>query len=430
MKKVLIITVGGSHEPIVKSLEEIKPDYTIFLCSDDAPSVKGSYTQIMDKVERRDRDGSASFLPNIPSQVNLIEGTWEIIKIKYFDDLGCCYENSMRSIRDVRERLDPEEIIVDYTGGTKSMSAGLAAAALDDGNCKIVLVAGTRTDLQKVRDRTEYVRPVAYYDTLANKSLMQAASLVKRFDFAGAVDIVESSIKLPLSNEKEGELKRYLDICRGFDAWDRFDHGLAFQFLDPYRKYLIPYVITLEKIKEEVEDNSISYLLVEDLLLNAERRSVQGRYEDAIGRVYRAIELTAQIRLRAKYRQDTGNITMEQLPPVREDFRNQLERHRDSENGRVQIGLMVGYELLVELRDPVIQPWFDRSKNRIRNFLSHRNNSLFAHGYKAIDRETYEKEVPPIIESIRCLIGEISSGEKRKAIEMRQFPDRLIGKWE
>jgi len=427
MKKVLILTVGGSHEPIVKSLKEIKPDYIIFLCSDNSPAVKGSYTQITDKVEKKNRDCSTSFLANIPSQVNLKEETWEIVKIKYFDDLSSCYEISICTIKDIRERLVPEEIIVDYTGGTKSMSAGLAAAALDDGNCKIVLVSGMRSDLEKVRNKTEYVKPVAYYDTLANKSMMQAASLVKRFDFSGAMDILELSIRLPLSNEKEEELKKYLDICRGFDAWDRFDHALAFQFLDPYRKYLVPYVITLEKIKKEMEGNSISYLLVEDLLLNAERRSVQGRYEDAIGRAYRAIELTAQIRLRTKYQQDTGNITIEPLYSIGEEFRDKLERHRNNEDNKAQIGLMLSYELLAELRDPVIQPWLEDNRNRIRNFLSYRNNSLFAHGFKAIDRDTYEREVPPIVETIRRLIKDLSTGEKRKAIEMRQFPDRLPG---
>ncbi|HLA00090.1 MAG TPA: hypothetical protein VJZ24_00465, partial [Thermodesulfovibrionales bacterium] len=90
MKKVLILTVGGSHEPIVKSLKEIKPDYIIFLCSDNSPAVKGSYTQITDKVEKKNRDCSTSFLANIPSQVNLKEETWEIVKIKYFDDLSSC----------------------------------------------------------------------------------------------------------------------------------------------------------------------------------------------------------------------------------------------------------------------------------------------------------------------------------------------------
>lgn len=427
MKKVLILTLGGSYEPIVKSIKDINPNYTLFLCSDDSPTVKGSYTQLTDKVEKKNKDCTTSFLPNIPSQVNLKAGTWDITKIKYFDDLSACYQSSISAIKNVRERFLPEEIIVDYTGGTKSMSAGLAAAALDDGNCKIVLVSGMRSDLEKVRSKTEYVKPVAYYDTLANKNLIQAAPLLKRFDFSGAVNLLESSIRLPLSNEKEEELKKCLDICKGFDAWDRFDHDLAFQLLDPYRKYFVPYVIPLERIKKDVGGNSLSYMFVEDLLLNAERRAVQGRYEDAIGRIYRAIELTAQIRLRTEYQQDTGNIAIESLQTIEEEFRTKLERHRNSEDDKVQLGLILSYELLTELRDQVIHPWFDHNKNRIKNFLSYRNNSLFAHGYKAIDRDTYEREVPQIMEIIRQLINDLYIGEKKKRVEIPQFPDRLLG---
>ena len=112
---------------------------------------------------------------------------------------------------------------------------------------------------------------------------------------------------------------------------------------------------------------------------------------------------------------------------IGEEFRDKLERHRNNEDNKAQIGLMLSYELLAELRDPVIQPWLEDNRNRIRNFLSYRNNSLFAHGFKAIDRDTYEREVPPIVETIRRLIKDLSTGEKRKAIEMRQFPDRLPG---
>lgn len=55
MKKVLILTVGGSHEPVVKSIRDNKPDYIVFLCSDDLPTTKGSYIQITERVEVRDK---------------------------------------------------------------------------------------------------------------------------------------------------------------------------------------------------------------------------------------------------------------------------------------------------------------------------------------------------------------------------------------
>jgi hypothetical protein len=43
------------------------------------------------------------------------------------------------------------------------------------------------------------------------------------------------------------------------------------------------------------------YEIVEDLLLNAERRAMQDRYDDAVGRLYRALELLVQIRLLQTY---------------------------------------------------------------------------------------------------------------------------------
>ena len=39
MSSVLILTVGGSGEPLVKSIKQSKPDYTIFICSADEKEV-------------------------------------------------------------------------------------------------------------------------------------------------------------------------------------------------------------------------------------------------------------------------------------------------------------------------------------------------------------------------------------------------------
>lgn len=426
MKKVLILTVGGSHEPVVKSIRDNKPDYIVFLCSDDLPTTKGSYIQITERVEVRDKTDPSkkSFLPGIPSQCNLKDGSWECVKIKDFDNLNDCYQISKKKVTEIRLRLNPDKIVIDYTGGTKSMTAGLASAALDDGTCEFVLVAGTRANLDKVTDKTEYIRPIAVYDTLANKNLALAESLLARFDFSGAINLLESSIKLSLSNEKNQEIQTYLNICKGFDAWDRFDHVSAYQYLNPYRKYFVDYVIPLEKIKTDVENNVLSYIIAEDILFNAERRANQGRYEDAIGRIYRSLELVAQIRLKVQYNQDTGNIALGQLSTLREEFKTKLEKHRNEEN-KIQIGLMQGYELLSELNDPVIHPWHQKCKNRIKDFLKYRNESLFAHGLKAIACDVYNNISPAIIELLRQLIDSLYKTDKKKRIELIQFPNDL-----
>ncbi len=259
MKKALIVTVGGSHEPIIKSIKENKPNYIVFLCSDDLPTTKGSYTQITERVEIRDKADTSkkSPLPNIPTQCDLKDGSWEYKKIKDFDNLNDCYQISKTIIDEIRQKHNPDKIIIDYTGGTKSMTAGLAAAALDDGGCEFVLVTGIRANLDKVTDKTENIRPIAVYDTIANKNFAQTASLLGRYDFSGAINLLEASIKLSLSNEKRQEIQACLNICKGFDAWDRFDHATAYQFLNPFRKYLVKYIVPLEKIKGGIEKDTV-----------------------------------------------------------------------------------------------------------------------------------------------------------------------------
>lgn len=427
MKKALIVTVGGSHEPIIKSIKDNKPDYTVFLCSDDLITTKGSYTQITERVEVRDKTDPSRKIPlqSIPAQCDLKDGSWECVKIKDFDNLNDCYQRSKKTIDEIRLKYNPDKVIIDYTGGTKSMTAGLAAAALDDGNCEFVLVAGTRSNLDKVTNKTEYVRPIAVYDTIANKNLSQAVALVERYDFAGAVNILESTIKLSLSHEKNQHVQIHLDICRGFDAWDRFDHASAYQYLNLYRKYFVSHVIPLERIKTDVENNTLSYLITEDILLNAERRAKQRRYEDAIGRIYRSLELVAQTTLENQHDQDTGNIAMDLLSLPNEDFKVKLKRHQNEEN-KVQIGLMMSYELLSELQDPVVRPWYQEHKNRIKNFLKYRNDSLFAHGLRAINQDAYETIAPPIIELIRQLIDNLYKTDKEKRSVLLQLPNDFV----
>lgn len=425
MKKILILTVGGAHQPITKSIINNKPAFTVFLCSDDIPTQKGSYTQITNRVEVK-KDCDTLYLPNIPTQTNLKEDIWEIRKIKYFDDLDECYRISQGAINEMRQRFSPTEIIIDYTGGTKTMTAGLAAAALDDGNCKIILVSGTRSDLHKVRDKTEYVKPIAFYDTLAIKNLEQTKSLIERFDYSGAVSILETTIRLPLSKEKEQEVQAYLTIYKGFDSWDRFDHALAYHFLNPYRKYLVKYLIPLEIIKTEIEKENMSYLLVEDLLSNAERRTIQGRYEDAVGRIYRAIEMIAQIILKTKYKQVTENISVDTLTSLSSDFKDRLEKKRNDESKKIPIGLRMSYELLSELDDIVFKPWYTENKNNIIGFLTYRNKTLFAHGIKAIDSNMYKDKVAPVVELIKNLLNIIQEDERMKRREFLQFPFELI----
>lgn len=86
---------------------------------------------------------------------------------------------------------------------------------------------------------------------------------------------------------------------------------------------------------------------------------------------------------------------------------------------------MQSYELLFELHDPVIQPWYHEHKFKINDFLRHRNESLFAHGLKPVNQNTYETIVPSIMELIRHLIDSLYKTDKEKRSELLPFPNNL-----
>jgi hypothetical protein len=34
----LVLTVGGSHEPLLAAIDNVQPDYVLFVCSEDDPN--------------------------------------------------------------------------------------------------------------------------------------------------------------------------------------------------------------------------------------------------------------------------------------------------------------------------------------------------------------------------------------------------------
>jgi CRISPR-associated protein (TIGR02710 family) len=391
MKIFLLLTVGGSHQPILRSIQQNQPDFVHFICSDDCGRTPGSYTQVLGKgkVLKSRYDLAQPDLPNIATLAGLTDDSYEVHRIRHFDNLNDCYLTSMELIEHLHKELGNATIIADYTGGTKSMTAGLAAAALDDGRCEIRLVVGERRDLDKTADKTEFVRPIQVWDTQVKRRMRAANELVSRFDYAGAARLLEETAARFASDIVLDMLKRWLSLCRAFDAWDQFDHGTARQLLDPYRGVVDSYKTFLALV---LEGRGHGFELVEDLLLNAERRGVQGRYDDAVGRVYRAAELTAQIWLKQRHGIETANVDITLVPTV---MRELLEKDSD-EKGTIKIGLLRAWDLIMSYPNDSVGEYFNQQRNVVMKFLSTRNNSLFAHGVKPVRENDYRLNALPL----------------------------------
>ena len=107
------------------------------------------------------RDLPSRELPGIVRLAALRTDQYEVHKVQNFDDLNDCYLFAIRLIERLHKESPDAAIVVDYTGGTKSMTARLATPASDDGRCEICIVTGLRQNPIQVSERTQFVRPSA-----------------------------------------------------------------------------------------------------------------------------------------------------------------------------------------------------------------------------------------------------------------------------
>lgn len=204
----------------------------------------------------------------------------------------------------------------------------------------------------------------------------------------GAYDYTEAENLLGrhLFDEKGLELAQ---VCRGFACWDRFEHGKAYPLLRtnslPLQDYLhfLEAILASRNFLEGKKPTSARYELVEDLVLNADRRATRRYFDDAVGRLYRAVELLVQIYLLAQYGQRSGDLDIERLPveartiPLR------------NAQGNYCTALIRSYELLAFFPGDSLWPIYQAHKDQLLQALEVRNQSLFAHGLSPILEDDY-----------------------------------------
>ena len=436
MQKILIVTVGGSHQPIVTAINTVQPDRVIFICSSGS---KGSESQVIGKgtpCEVRRGTEVLERLPNIPTQVGLddrFQADRDLILIEEPDDLPECYSKASMGIQNLRNELPNAQIMTDYTGGTKTMSVGLAMAALDH-QVILYITTGNRTNIIKV-DRGELTAQASVAPVIVQRTIEQFIPVVlQQYNYPAAIAELKRLLQsMALPADIKRRIQNLCACCSGLDAWDRFEHQEALQLLQNQMKKseIQPLGIFLRRVissRGKIDDKFDSsdgtkghgYEIIEDLLLNAERRAIQERYDDAVGRLYRALELLAQIRLLTAYQIKTGDIDPQKLP---ESLREEYEKMRSPVKNKIQLALRNSYELLTKLTDDPLGQLYKKNANRIINALETRNNSLFAHGFQPITASDYQKVSEVVVSFIQDGIESVVY--KQGDFQTLQFPKTL-----
>ncbi len=388
----LLCTVGGSHRPILKAIDETSPDFVCFFCTgqDPATGKAGSLRQVTGKgrVIKARRGDSGATLPNIPAQAGLKEENFRAVEVPA-DDLDGCFAIMRSAIRELSARFPADaRLVADYTGGTKTMTAALVYAALESDGINLQLIAGARSGLDRVQPSTEYAAPASVTRLRLERAMAPRLDDWRRCAYREAADGLD---RIPLrvnSPTMVSRLQLARALSHGLALWDDFNHKEALARLEPFAaRFASDYPDMLRSVRllSHRDDTRNEPALLFDLWWNACRRAAQGRYDDAVGRWYRLIEWTAQWQLRARLRADadTGNFPPDLVPPG-------MEVAKDTD-GAIKLGLSKSWEVIESGPPNPAQAFWAKHKPRLRDLLKKRNDSILAHGFRSVTAADWEE---------------------------------------
>lgn len=408
---MLVCTVGGTPQPIASTILFSRPHRVLFFASlETAGSIKKDILPILER-----------------NSFNLSREHYEIKTLPDSQDITRCIETMREITPDVQQwtELGPDyEVIVDLTGGTKCMSAALALFARRL-PCRFSYVGGeerSKNGVGVVVDgREQVIHCDNPWEVLGYQAVEDAVVLFDEGDYQGAADTLEHSLKLTGRADIRSELNSLKTIAEAYKVWDLFEHKEAMGKFNDLQKrvndlrHLFPHNFesinaAIQKNQEflrNFKDGKVGRHTLLDLLANARRCASRGRYDDAVARLYRVVEATAQLLLDEKYEMyaKAGEVTnfnkllLNKMPePYQSKWKDQTY------NGFLILGLQEDFQLLGALGDTIAIRF--KGLEGKESPLSARNQSILAHGFTPVGKTVFDQLWQKTLE-----ITEISDSE-------------------
>lgn len=414
----LVLTVGGSHQPLLAAIESVKPDFVLFVCSNDDPVTgnKGSYTQItgQGKIIKAEFNDTKPTLENIPSQAGFSEDQFRVVQVNS-DEIDQAYSVISAELSSLVSEY--KKVVCDYTGGTKSMSASLVVAAVDNDDVSLQVVAGARGNLRKIDTAFQNVTAAKVGSTRFKSSFDSALNNWNQFNYSSALN--ELNLLDPSNSDDNNSLQTAKLACKALVDWDVFNHQGARETLGHISKSLpSEYGSYLKQLGVICSESKISMPnRILDLWLNTQRCAKRDRYDDATARVYRLIEWCSQWLLKHHKDIDTADIPEAEIPPcVVIPFNERSETY--------QASLVTSWELAAEICGDDTKTFWKTNKEQMLFLLNIRNNSVLAHGYAPISKAQWrdinkfadKKLIPFMLEQF-------------KVFKLTELPKQLPTSW-
>ncbi len=385
---LLICTVGGTSDPIIAAIRHWNPARVLFVHSSDTRTSAETVTKEAGVLQA---------------------GAWDMVELYDAQDFGDCVRR-MRSLDEQivawRRKGADYDVIVDFTGGTKCMSAALALIARR-WPCAFSYVGGTeRTKCGTgivVSGKEQTLVTQNPWNALGYQAIEDACLLFDQHAFMPAANILDEARKAADDDAVKRCLSTFHQLCEGYGLWDRFQHSHAVQRIASVLKndndlHAVLGSSRAETVIRGIKKNqqSLQQLVVQvrsramlgDLLANARRREHEARYDDGVARLYRVIESLAQLALAERHGiSSTDDVTLERVP---ESLHARWAPR--AENGRLLLGLQDAYILLDEFGDAAGKTFKDLGlHDPQRSPLTARNQSILAHGFQPVGRNVFDQ---------------------------------------
>ena len=383
--KALIQTVGLTAGPLIASLKVHRPDFVVFVASPTS-------------------------LPYVSEALAAVPGIAHVVlKVEDPEDMDEAFRAGRLAYRTLKEK-GAEVLLVDPTGGTKTMVAGLSLALAGLG-FTFVYVGGAKRDAAgKVITGYERVRtmpdPTERYHVFEQRNFIRAWNEWRMQSAAAALEeILKTGERSPelLSDPERRYFEGLLEITRGMHAWDLFRHREAHELLSRglpkaiaeaeawqhegklrVLKMLQDRLPELETIARNNLSGHPTFRVLADLLANAERRAEVGRYDDALARLYRATELALEAHFFEKY----------------QFFLRKPKSWPKELKKRVSMRPVHGLSKVLERAAKLSWALGEKGtlplliyakKDKLQKLTDDRNRSILAHGVVPVEKEDYEK---------------------------------------
>lgn len=430
----MILSVGTSYEPLVLSLSLFKPKKVLFLYTEKTE-------KIIDKVVKFCGLSSSNFLKELVNEVDPLS-IYRKIKEAYL------------------KWNEPKKIYIDFTGGTKAMSAASAMAGAVI-NVQLVYVGTEQylTDFRKPKPGTERVYYISNpYEVFGDLEIDKALNLFQECDYAGAREKLEElkeKVPEPVSRQQLNFM--YL-LAKSYELWDSLDFEGAYsnmqQLINELKrdKTVNPRFVLMDVLPKLVCQKDILEPLTkiadytrkkENLKVTQAKeyivplmftmyacsliREKQEKYDSATLLLYRLLEMIEQRRL-AVYGIDASKADFLHIQYPKDKFEemyklgekerfecykkmvNEVKEQVFARNGNTYlseaISLLEGFIHLTALQDELMLLDNCNAINKIKRLRAAvylRNNSIFAHGLTPVAYSDYLKFKEMVVSMFRQL---------------------------